>query len=65
MRRTVRHTTNAAPYERLPGGRTLGKTAVAVVAVVAMLSLLATEPALALAGAFVAGACLGTARERR
>ena len=65
MRRTDAHTTNVQLEERTPGGRTLGRLAVGTVAAFTLLTLLARAPTLAMAGAFVAGACLGAARERR
>ena len=65
MRRTDAHTTNVQLEERTPGGRTLGRLAVGTLAAFALFALLARAPALAMAGAFVAGTCLGAARERR
>ena len=43
----------------------MGRLAVGTLAAFALLTLLARAPALAMAGAFVAGVCLGAARERR
>ena len=65
MRRTNTYTTDVQLEQRTPGGRTLGRLAVGTLAAFALLTLLARAPALAMAGAFVAGACLGAARERR
>ena len=65
MRRTNTHTTDVQLEQRTPGGRTLGRLAVGTLAAFALLTLLARAPALAMAGAFAAGACLGAARERR
>ena len=43
----------------------MGRLAVGTLTAFALLTLLARAPALAMAGAFVAGVCLGAARERR
>ncbi|WP_254840364.1 hypothetical protein [Natronomonas marina] len=65
MRRTVRPTAQAQTDKRLPGGPPPRALAVGVVAGFALLKLLATAPALALAGAVAGTVCLAAVREDR